>query len=60
MNNDNKSLDSKKIKQKLKIAEDLFNFAYMTKSFQLKKKHPQWSQEKIHQHTMDLIERGCA
>lgn len=47
------------IKQKLKIAEDLFNLAYTTKSFQLKKKHPKWTTDQIHQKTMELIEKGC-
>ena len=49
-----------KIKQKLQIAEGLFNFAYLTKYFQLKKKHPEWSDKEIHQNTIDLIEKGCA
>jgi hypothetical protein len=49
-----------KIKQKLQIAEGLFNLAYSTKYFQLKKKHPEWSHEVIHLNTIELIEKGCA
>lgn len=48
------------IYQKLKIAEDLFNLAYSVKSHQLKLKHPDWSNEMIHQRTIELIDRGCA
>jgi hypothetical protein len=56
------SVDNAKnrIKQKLQIAEGLFNFAYSTKYFQLKKKHPEWSHQEIHQNTLALIDKGCA
>jgi hypothetical protein len=49
-----------KIKQKLQVAEGLFNFAYTTKYFQLKKKNPNWSHDQIHQLTLELIDKGCA
>ncbi len=52
--------DKNKIKQKLQIAEGLFNFAYSTKYYQLKKKHTDWSHQEIHEKTLELIEKGCA
>jgi hypothetical protein len=54
-------MDSKKsqsIKQKFKIVEDLFNIAYKTKSFQLRKKHPDWTDQQIHEKTLELIDKG--
>jgi hypothetical protein len=48
------------IQKKMKIAEDLFNFAYEVKYFRLKSLHPDWSPEQLHQKTMELIDRGCA
>jgi hypothetical protein len=53
-------LETRKIQKKLKLAEDLFNFAYSVKFHQLQKKHTDWSNKQIHEHTMLLIERGCA
>jgi hypothetical protein len=50
----------KNIKLKMKIAEDLFNFAYKIKSFQLKKNYPDWTPEKIQAKTLEQIEKGCA
>ncbi|OFZ18191.1 MAG: hypothetical protein A2Z20_11735 [Bdellovibrionales bacterium RBG_16_40_8] len=55
-----KNLSYINAKQKLKIAEDLFNFAYEVKSYQLRKKHTDWTEKIIHQKTMELIEKGCA
>ena len=60
MKDPRKPLTSKEIEKKLKIAEDLFNIAYKAKSFQLKKKYPHWSNEQIHQRTVQLIDQGCA
>ncbi len=59
INHKNK-LISEKAKKNLKLGEGLFNFAYKAKSFQLRKKYPQWDEEKVHQRTMELIERGCS
>lgn len=53
-------LETQKIQKRLKLAEDLFNFAYSVKFHQLQKKHTDWSQKQVHEHTMLLIERGCA
>jgi hypothetical protein len=50
----------KNIKLKMKIAEDLFNFAFKIKFFQLKNNHPDWTPEKIQAKTLELIEKGCA
>lgn len=53
-------LETQKIQKRLKLAEDLFNFAYSVKYHQLQKKHSDWSEKQVHEHTMLLIERGCA
>jgi hypothetical protein len=59
-NRANTDLETQKIQKRLKLAEDLFNFAYSVKFHQLKKKHTDWSEKQVHEHTMLLIERGCA
>jgi hypothetical protein len=59
-NRANTDLETQKIQKRLKLAEDLFNFAYSVKFHQLKKKHMDWSEKQVHEHTMLLIERGCA
>ncbi len=53
-------LETQKIQKRLKLAEDLFNFAYSVKYHQLQKKHSDWSEKQVHEHTLLLIERGCA
>ncbi len=55
-----KTISQQEIFKKMKIAEDLFNFAYEVKIHQLKKKHPDWLPEQLHQKTLDLIDKGCA
>lgn len=53
-------LDAKLIEKKLRIAEELFMFAYETKRFQLRKKFPELSEREINHKAYELIERGCA
>ena len=53
-------VETQKIQKRLELAENLFNFAYSVKFHQLQKKHSDWSNKQIHEHTMLLIERGCA
>lgn len=53
------SFDPKKIEKKLKLASDLYDFAFKVKSFQLRKKHPELSEKEIAFKTYTLIERGC-
>ncbi len=57
---DKKTLDPHKVQKKLKLASDLFDFAIKTKSFQLKKKHPELSEKEIQQKAYELIKRGCS
>ena len=56
----NKAFDKNKIEKKLKLASDLFDFAFKVKSFQLKKKYPELSEKEINAKTYALIERGCS
>lgn len=53
-------LDPQRIQKKLKLASDLFDFAFKIKSFQLKKKYPHLTEKEINQKTYELIERGCS
>ena len=55
-----KQFDPEKIQKKLKLASELFDFAFMVKSFQLKKKHPELTEKEIIAKTYALIERGCS
>jgi len=52
--------DAAKIEKKLRIAEELFELAYETKRFLLKKKYPLLSQQEINHKAYGLIEKGCA
>jgi hypothetical protein len=45
--------------KKLRIMSQLFSFAYETKRFQLRQKHPDWTQRQINHAAYALIERGC-
>ena len=61
MDSNNKlKFDPQKIQKKLKLASDLFDFAFKVKSFQLKNKYPELSEKEIKAKTYELIERGCS
>ena len=48
-----------RIEKKLRIANDLFLFAYSQKCFQLRQKYPNLSAKEINHRAYALIERGC-
>lgn len=54
-----RKLDPQNVEKKLLLAAGLFQMAYAVKSFQLKKKHPDWSQKEINHQAYALIEKGC-
>jgi len=60
MKNSLPKLDPHKIEKKLQLAAGLFAFAFQTKFFQLRKKHPELSDREIRHRAYALIERGCA
>lgn len=51
--------NAQKIEKKLQLAADLFEMAYLTKKFQLRKKFPELSEKEINHQAYALIERGC-
>lgn len=53
-------LDAERIAKKLRIAEELFQFAYETKRAQLRRKYPELSDREINHKAYALIERGCS
>ena len=59
-NKNNQLFDAAKIEKKLRIAEELFELAYETKRFLLKKKYPLLSQREINHKAYALIEKGCS
>ena len=52
-------LDPKTVHKKLRMASELFRFAFETKRFQLRKKHPELDDREINHRAYALIERGC-
>ena len=52
-------LDAKKNHKKMKAMNDMFMFAYQLKKFQLKLKHPDWTDKQLNYGAYELIERGC-
>jgi hypothetical protein len=42
----------------LRIASELFDLALRVKVHQLRKKHPDWSEEKVKSKALELIEKG--
>ena len=52
-------LDPKKVEKKMRAMNDMFMFAYNLKKFQLKQKHPDWTERQLNHKAYDLIERGC-
>ena len=55
-----KKLNPKKVQKKLKLASDLFDFAFKIKCFQIKKKNPKLTEKEINKKAYELIERGCS
>ena len=38
---------------------DMFMFAYNLKKFQLREKHPDWTERQLNHKAYELIEKGC-
>jgi|GEM_PF-1102898 len=53
-------LDPKRVEKKLRLADELFMFAYETKRFQLRQKFPNLSEREINHKAYALIEKGCS
>lgn len=53
------NLDPVRVAKKLRLAAELFGFAYDVKRFQLRSKHPELSEREINHGAYALIERGC-
>jgi hypothetical protein len=51
--------DKAHVEKKLRLAAELFRFAYETKRFQLRRKHPDLDEREINHRAYALIERGC-
>jgi hypothetical protein len=45
--------------RKLKITSDLFDFAYQVKRHQLRQKHPEYDEKRLHEETIKLIRKAC-
>lgn len=54
------ALSALEVQKKIKMASDLFDFAFKVKFHQLKKKFPNATDEEIKKQTLELIERGCS
>lgn len=54
-----RQLDAKKIHKKMKAMNDMFMFAYQLKKFQLRQKHPDWTERQLNHGAYALIEKGC-
>ena len=52
-------LDLRKIEKKMKAMNDMFMFAYNLKKFQLREKHPEWTERQLNHKAYELIEKGC-
>jgi hypothetical protein len=51
--------DKEKILKKLRLASGLFEFAYLTKRYQLQQKFPELSERELNHRAYAMIERGC-
>ena len=51
--------DREHVQKKLRLAAELFRFAFETKRFQLRKRYPDLGQRQINHRACALIERGC-
>jgi len=52
-------LDRDRVQKKLRLAAELFRFAYETKRLQLRQRHPTLSERELNHRAYALIERGC-
>jgi hypothetical protein len=52
-------LDSEKVEKKLRLAADLFEFAFRVKFFQLQTQHPELTERELNHRVYALIEKGC-
>ncbi len=52
-------LSSESISRKWQLASDLFDMAFKTKQYQIKKKFPELSDLEINKKAYELIEKGC-
>jgi len=52
-------LDPKKVEKKLRLASDLFQFAFEVKCFQIKSRHVELSEREVNHRAYALIEKGC-
>ena len=52
-------LDPRIVTKKWQLASDLFEIAFKTKQFQMKKKYPHLSEKEINHKAYELIEKGC-
>lgn len=51
--------DREKILKKLRLANGLFELAMRVKSGQIRRKHPDWTDEQVRAEALRLIESGC-
>ena len=58
-NNTDHVFDRKQVEKKLKLASDLFQFAFDVKRFQIKSRQPELSDREINHLAYVLIEKGC-
>lgn len=52
-------LDRDRVERKLRLAAELFRFAFETKRHQLRRRHPTLSERELNHRAYALIERGC-
>lgn len=52
------NLDPIKIQKKIRLMEELFQFAFEIKKYQLKMKHPELSERELNHRAYAMIEKG--
>jgi len=52
------NLDPVKIKKKIRLMEELFQFAFEIKKYQLRMKHPQLTERELNHRAYALVEKG--
>ena len=52
-------LDREKIERKLRMMNDLFQFAFDVKRFQIRSRYPGLTEREINHRAYALIEKGC-
>lgn len=52
-------MERAKIEKKMRAMNNMFMFAYQLKKFQLRQKHPDWTERQLNHAAYALIERGC-